>query len=445
VIRRYLGFSISLLALACSESPPAIDPSDSGVSVSIEDAMVAPLPCSARAPAISLSEGSRASAVLELDRASASVELASVPQDWIVELESPDLRIRVPYGISGRFMIELSLACGAERGSATISVDVRRIVSRKLNAPNGPDAREHALLWIDGDRLFLFGGFSFVPQQFTVVWDLWSLELVSNVWTSLTPTGDVPHVASGRIAVGPDAVFHFGGSDQQNNILGAIHRIDHESLEFTKVSTASPASGTILGAFIYDAPRDRYLSVCGYTGVEINCDVRAFYPATGRWEDVAVAPGDAPTGRYGFFSAHDTETDRLIIFSGAQYPSVIDPVNAADDTWALELAEDPPRWTQIAGAEGDPRGRRNGCAAFDPVGHRLFILGGTPDARTTEEGLWALSLERETEAWTRVEVDGLMPVRSSGSGVYDAARARILFGLGNSSAAIYDDLWALEL
>lgn len=453
VTHRFAPFALFALAVSCSDEPDSLElpdasaPMDASVS---PDAEVTPQPCDARAETITLSEGGRAAVTLALDQADAVVSVAGVPEDWRVDLASdrPVLQIRVPYGIQGRYEISLALTCGADTGRGSIAVDVRPIVARDISAPNGPDAREHALLWVDGDSLFLFGGFSFSPRQFTVVSDVWAFDLIAGAWSEVAAVGDIPLDAGGRLATVPGSreVVLFGGSDQQNVVSGDVSAFDPMSSTFTTVSSAA-ANGTLLGAFIYDAPRDRYLSVCGY-GDAISCDVHAYDRASKSWTELDVSGSgseEAPAGRYGFFYAHDTEEQRLIIFSGAQNPRPGNSVNPAADTWALELAEDPPRWVQIAGVDGTPPGRRNGCTAYDPVGHRMFVFGGTPDARTTEEGLWALSLDRGAESWSRVEVEGLMPARSSGSGVYDPGRARVLFGFGNSSTAIYDDLWALEL
>lgn len=417
--------------------------------------MVPPPACSAHAETASISEGGRAQVNVVLDQAGETFTIANTPEGWNVANLSDEpavLEIRPPYGAEGHFEIALATDCGANEGTATIEVEVHKIATRDISAPNGPDAREHPLMWIDsGDpnRLLVFGGFSFVPHQYTVVWDVWSLDLASSTWTLEAPSGTVPHLASGRVAPipGERAVLHFGGSDQQNNTLPDVTRFDYapDAMRFTALSTTAVAASSALGALVYDQSHDRFLSVCGFTGADVVCDVRAYYPSDAHWERLIPADdGEKPTGRYGFFSVHDPETDRLIIFSGAQYPTFNDQVNPAQDTWALELAEDPPRWVKIdaQGAELPP-GRRNGCVALDPLGHRMFVFGGTPDAMTTSEDLWVLSLDRGTETWTKLGVD--IPIRSSGAGAYDAARKRILFGFGNTGAAIYDDLWALEL
>jgi hypothetical protein len=154
------------------------------------------------------------------------------------------------------------------------------------------------------------------------------------------------------------------------------------------------------------------------------------------------ADTDAPAGRNGQFFVHDVETERLIIFGGDAGGTA--SCECVNDTWALELSEDPPRWVKLA-TEGAPIGRRNGAYVLDPVGHRMFIWGGTPDGMNTAPGLWVLDLDRGYESWKEVPLGGSPPERTSGRAVYDAPRQRLLMGFGNGDGGIYADLRAVNL
>ena len=114
-----------------------------------------------------------------------------------------------------------------------------------------------------------------------------------------------------------------------------------------------------------------------------------------------------------------------------------DQVNAAQDAWALDLSATPPAWSKLAPAGDAPPGRRNGCVMHDPVGRRLFVYGGTPDARTNLEGLWVLSLEPGREEWTKLDLPNAPPVRSSGFG-FATPDGGVACGFGNDGAAYAD-------
>jgi hypothetical protein len=320
----------------------------------------------------------------------------------------------------------------------------------------GPAAREYFALWIDEadpDRVLLFGGFTYLPKQFTPAWDAWELDLVAETWSELT-TAAAPQQPGGRVAPvpGASATLYFGGVDAATNSTPyLLKRFDSaaEVLSWSDVNVEHAlTSGAYTGAFVYDAPRNRYLVFGGVNsrnGLSTRVDVFTPSPAgePGRWEQLVPATDDGPTGRMGFHYAYDAETQRFIVFSGDQQFSSWTP-DLAQDTWALELGEDPVRWVRLAEASTPPLGRRNGAFALDPVGHRFFVWGGTADGASSFPGLHVLDLDRGAERWQEVTPLNPPPERCSAGAVYDAARHRILAGFGNGDD-VYADLWALEL
>ena len=437
----------ALLALAligCSTdpsdmTPDASTPVDSGSNPTCE--------VEASADRTALSAGSR----LFVDIAAedgAAVSLAA-PAGWR-KVSSGASRFRLEPGYSERGAFEVTATATCANGASasdTISIEVRPLAFRSLpswSGADGPSEREHPALMLDGDdRVVLFGGFAFEPRQYTVVDDLWAYDLEAETWTALTSSA-APAFAAGRFAPieGARAALYSGGSDQRNEQPFTLVRLDVEdgSATWSTVSPIDqPDGSSSLGSFVYDPPRDRYLSLCGYGWVGIHCDVEAYLVGENRW--TLVSPQDGPPeARYGFFYANDLETERVILWSGGRFSFNGSP-NPAQDTWAYELAED--RWVKLL--DTGPPGRRNGCSALDPIGHRFFVWGGTPDARTTSPGLWVLDLDRGEEEWVEVVPDGDAPERSSCSAIYDPARERILFGFGNTTAAIYADWQVLEL
>lgn len=400
-----------------------------------------PHPPGACAGAVELSEGTRT--VVD-------VPAISIADAAGLEAQGEDGRvaIRAPYGSGGRHVVQIE--CDGASGS--IEVIVRALawapVARWDSALSGPPGREYGTMWIDEgspDRLLVFGGFHYVPAQFTPAWDLWQYDLSAGVWTELMPGTEPPHFPGGRVAPVPGerAIVYLGGVDG-NTTPSSFVRLDYapEALSFSDMPGAATAPGSYNGAIVYDAPRRRWISVCGMSTQDFTCDPWVYGPEGG-WARLPVAPGPSPEPRYGFFHAYDERAERLIVFSGdtdgTSWEGKID-----QRTWALDLSRDPARWVELLGPGSPPIGRRNGAQAHDPEGHRLFVWGGTADGRTTMPGLFVLDLEAGHEAWTRLELAGSPPERSSGMGVYDAARRRVLFGFGNGPEP-REDLWALQL
>ncbi|MEW5850655.1 MAG: kelch repeat-containing protein [Myxococcota bacterium] len=412
---------------------------------------------------VSVSEGGRLKLPLSPHPQNAVVT-ASAPPGWSARVDTGprQLVVRLPYGITGAHPLQLTAQCGSASTTATVEVTVRALSWQQVGPwtpdTEGPPAREHTVLWIDEDnpdRLFLYGGYLFEPRQYTVGNDLWSLNLASGAWQRVTTSNPSPDVAGWRVAPVPGsaAVLLHGGDTSDGSLNNTTMRLRYEgdTPTWSEETTTSNGFGSSLSAFFHDAPRDQWLQVCGIRGQSVHCRVHA-YDGLGTpesWYEVEVADDDdgtRPVGRYGFFWAHDEETQRFIMFGGGRYPvSQADPVNAAEDAWALELAENPPRWRRLFETQSVVRGSRNGCWALDTEGHRLFIWGGTPDAATTIPGLYVLDLERGNEVLERIDVPGGPEERSSCNGIYDPARQRVLMGFGNNSQAIYADLWALQL
>ncbi len=444
----------TLLLAACEAPPPTAETPDAGQPPSSECEF------GPHADSISLSEGSRA--FLEFTPTEGgTIQLRDVPVGWLRKaLGENRFMLKPPLGSAGTHRVSFELTCGEESRTTELAVEVRPLRWSAAVAwtpkQNGPTAREHPALWFDEqnpDHLYLFGGYLFEPSQYTVGWDLWRLDLATGTWSELQANGAAPQRAGGRVAQipGERAILFYGGDRQDQTAPDALDRFDLATSTWTPVPLSpSQPSGEILHSLVFDAPRSRFVSACGIRGRDaIHCDVHALSLANGgaertRLQPVLASPGPGPAGRYGFAYAYDAETERLIVVSGARMPvRQDDMVNPAPDTWALELGGEAPAWQKLA--EHPEGAGRNGCWALDPVGHRLFVWGGTPDARSDVPGLRVLDLERGRESWTTLQRPGSPGARSSCSAIYDAKRHRILFGFGNNLTAIYADLHALEL
>ena len=367
----------------------------------------------------------------------------------VVTLDDTTVTIRAPYLSAADGEVALRLGCGQ-----TVPIELRPLVWTSVaewSGEEGPPGREYGGWWTDTEGtggLVVFGGFHYFPRQFTPANDAWRFDFASNTWSALAGT-ELPMLPGGRVAPipGERAVFYFGGvvAGQGGTIEEApssLYRFDYDerSLTPTKVDGIGDAPGSYTGSLVYDSKRKRWLSVCGANLAGANCDVHA-YTAGGSFEPVTTSkPG--PKGRWGFHYAYDEVTDRVIVFGGQTLGSGEAQIDG--ETWALDLATEPAKWTRLfANGEGTMK-RRNGAFALDPAGHRLFVWGGTPDGQSTVENIHVLNLDRDAEAWTELEVPSNVPSRTSAFGSWDPGRGRILFGFGNS-LEIYRDLWALDV
>lgn len=431
-------FGVSAAGCGGEDAPPGpVDPEPAACDVTLVD------------PAITVADGGLAR--LELAVGEDVTELSAVVDQGEIVATDDAWQLRAPYG-AGAVTVTLPHLCAGEAAEAVLSIPVR--VSSWSALPSwtagvdGPINREYGNFWIDPadpDRAWAFGGFHYEPQQFTAANELWSLDLTTDTWSQHSPVDPPLQPGAGLALVGEGEAIVFGGLIDSSTTPFLLSRLDYaaEPPTFTDLATgSSPSFGDYQPSLLWDAPRGRVLSICGVnTSAGYHCDVRLVDPATGEVTVIETA-GEAPVGRNGHFWVHDAVNERFVMFSGDRGAPTCD---CHPDTWALELAEDPPRWVALD-TPGAPVGRRNGAYALDPDGQRMFVWGGTPDGATTAPGLWALHLEQGREAWHQVMPSGeAPPERASGAMIYDAARKRLIMGFGNSGAGNFTDMWSLSL
>ena len=295
--------------------------------------------------------------------------------------------------------------------------------------------------------VYLLQGSGYSPQ-FVPIADSWRFDVATATWAPWTPTGDVPPAAGSRrvapVPGGGTRFYAYGGyigSDATADDDPDLYRIDLAvaARTFTKLKSVGAGPGRELHAVAFDPKSNRFVVAGGVSAKTQEVYDETWSIAidgdTATWTPIA---GKRPTGRYGSFTAFDAESQRLVVWSGGrQAVTSLDPVNPAQDAWALDLAVDPSMWTKLAPVGDAPRGRRNGCAMPDPVGRRLFVYGGTADGKTTEKGLFVLDLEPGHESWTKLDLPNAPPIRSSGFG-FATPEGDVTCAFGNDSRAYAD-------
>lgn len=437
-------FSASLLAVWCCSCGPQV------ADAVFEVAPVSLTPCGwkATAPA-SVRLGASIAVPLGATRSDMTFTVSQV-DDGVARVDGGVLEVTAPFDSFGSSVaVQLEVLCAGKRETGRVEVPIERQVkwAQPITwaAAAGPSEREHPSLFIDDaapDALWLFGGFTFEPRQFTVVNDLWRLDLVTNQW-ALVDTTNAPMVAGGRIVAGlrPSEFLLVGGQTPTNTFSTQVFRFDvsQRPVRFEVVQTMGSAPAVGLQGMALDKARERLISFGGYTETGIATGVQTLtLGASPSWS--TTTPPLSPSPRYGFFSAVDR--DRLIVFSGGQAGTAGNPVNAAKDTWALSFST--LQWTKLVDAAQGPPARRNGCGAIDPLTHRFYVWSGTPDAVREEASLSVLELDQGSR-WSTIVMNPAAPARGSCSAVFDAPRRRVLFGFGNTISARYADLQVLKV
>jgi len=440
-------FSACILSLACSSSVPVATP-----------------PVWTNAPtSIQLAQGETQSVALAFTDPKGFPVSASITATSLQTVTSSDgttLTVHAGFDAPAEDTVTVTLDDGhGETAVYPVAVTIEPIgwtsdlqwVSATETGGTGPSGREHGTFLIDDTSrtVMLVGGSGYPPQvtQGTPLGDFWKLDIATGTWAAVTPQGDVlPPVASARAVrmAGTTTAYLFGGYTGDGTVdSGDLYRADYGNgqLTFTKLTQVSAPPPRELHGFGFDPKTQTFVVFGGfsYANGDAFGDTWTMQLAgnTATWTQLA---GTGPSPRYGFFYGTDEVSGRFIVYSGAQDPTGSDSINAAQDTWALDLRQSPPVWSQVLdGSEPNhPPGRRNGCYVLDPRGPSLYVFGGTSDGLTTQPGLFALDMRPGNEGFSEIDRASAPPVRSSDFGFYDATADAVSCAFGNNPNAYTD-------
>lgn len=454
-----LGLSslVTFALVACSSSgggtsadDPAAAPVWEGApaTLAVYDGRVATVPITVRAAD---------PAKVTVTAAADAVETEIVPSEPPTTdgLWHGTLRIRPGYTLAAGpgTVLNVDVVDGAGRKTVqAITLDVHKIGWQKRLTWDaaGPQTREHGAFLYDGEAraAYLLQGSGYSPQ-FKPIEDSWRLDVANGTWAAWAPTGDVPVAGGSRRAAhvpGTTKFYVYGGYlgfESTAKDDGDLYLVDLADAghTFTRLKNVGAGSARELHAVAYDPKGDRLVVFGGIATKPVQEALDDTWSVsiagdTATW--TAMKTAKAPSPRYGSFTAFDAESRRFVVWSGAQQPeSQENPVNAAQDAWALDLGAATPAWAKLTPAGEAPKGRRNGCGMHDPVGRRLFVYGGTSDGRTGEKGLYVLDLEPGHEAWTKLELPDAPPLRSSGFG-FATENGDVTCAFGNDNKPFAD-------
>lgn len=361
--------------------------------------------------------------------------------------ELQTITLRADYKVEGEVQVSLELEDeDGAMGTGAFEVDVLPIAwiqGVEWTASSGPQAREHGAVVVDqeGGRVILVTGSGYDPYLDPLT-DVWQFDLDQQIWTEIEPEGDpLPGGGSKRVAqiFGQQVAYLFGGYGDGGAGQGDLFRLDFSQgdLVVTAIDQVNSPGPRSLHAFSYDPELDRFVMFGGIgSGIENDTWVMTLDGDVATWETLDTT--EPPSPRYGFFYGFDQAEGRLVVYSGAQGTSQVNP---ATDTWILDSRQTPAEWNLVSEGEeeGVPPGRRNGCMVWDETNRRLFVFGGTPDAQTSAPGLYVFDASEGFEGWTLLELEDEPPIRSSGFGFHVPGDEILAMGFGNTTSAIFAD------
>lgn len=248
--RAALVLMFSLLA-ACTTSSAPPDPGETQKPTACADDLPASL---------AVSEGGLVTVVIP---EGATYELRG---GAVATADGAKLTIRAPYINNTEGDVGLTLSCGK-----TLAIELRPLAWKRLatwTEDTGAKAREYGAWWIDTTgtgALVVFGGFHYLPKQFTPANDAWRFDFASSSWSALAGEG-LPTLPGGRAAPlpGERAVLFFGGAnaraDGSLETKPSLFRFAYDEARITSTPKANLGSvpGSYTGGFVHDSKRGRF-------------------------------------------------------------------------------------------------------------------------------------------------------------------------------------------
>ncbi|MFW9892725.1 MAG: Kelch repeat-containing protein [Candidatus Thorarchaeota archaeon] len=287
----------------------------------------------------------------------------------------------------------------------------------------------------ESDVAILFGGTT-GPVTQIVFNDTWAYDYDSDTWTNKSPSV----APSARLAC---QYAYDSESDKFILFSGAIGgttethfndtwAYDYDTNTWTELSPSVMPDPRRYGCMAYDSESDRIILFGGihYEGGTIG-DTWAYDYNTNTWEE--MSPSVAPSSRFYPVMAYDSESDKIILFSGAF---------TSRDTWAYDYNTN--TWENM-NPETEPD---DGVAhmAYDSEKDLCVLFGGLNEEDEVNNVTW--TYDYNSNMWSNASVSTCPCARERGALVYDIeSDVTVLYGgMGPGNwDELLNDTWSLEL
>jgi len=262
---------------------------------------------------------------------------------------------------------------------------------------------------VHSDRVILFGGVT--PLGWS---ETWAHDLASNAWTFMDPSSKPVGTFTEAPAMAYDSAANLTILFSQ----GATWAYDFGLNAWTILQPSGSPSSRRSAAMAYDSESRKVILFGGETGIIpfpwVN-DTWAYDFNTNTWTNMTPGEGVRPPPGSGYLMAHDSQSDRTILFGGST------GVSGHNETWAYDFNTN--TWTNMMPAVSPSVDDRS-TMAYDSRMDRVIVQG------RGETWLYDVG----SNAWTNVS-GGATPSTLRGTAMAFDIRA------GRSVVFAYDDTW----
>ncbi len=222
----------------------------------------------------------------------------------------------------------------------------------------------------------------------------------------------------------------FGGESNSRFSYEAIWSYNIAENNWTRFETDNHPvrAGGMTAA--YDSESDKviylfqsHLDSFAPMGLSLFSETWAFDVTSGSWTNMNPEP--APFGLQGNNMVYDSESDRIILFGGADFTKGLSNADWFNPTWAYDFNSN--TWSELA-PEVVPPARATYAMTYDSAADRVLIFAGLPEEAAA--GLWAF--DYNTLTWEEIDYTGDVLPDHHPSMVYESARGHTLYMTGDT-------------
>lgn len=227
------------------------------------------------------------------------------------------------------------------------------------------------------NQVILFGGRTNNQNNFSELFETWTLDVNTNAWTKVT-SADSPQSVFEPLAYDAKAdrtIYYAGiqGTYPEYAAVAETWAYDANAGAWTNLQSANTPLGYVDGGMAYDAKADKVILFGGFKNGNINQAINetwVFDYGTNSWKQ--MQPAASPPGMGWPALAYDSESDRVLVWGG--WPSMsAKPTLQRTSLWAYDLTSN--TWTEMPNSDG-PVEDYMGVMVYDQDLDRSFLYVG---------------------------------------------------------------------
>jgi hypothetical protein len=279
------------------------------------------------------------------------------------------------------------------------------------------------------NRMIVFGGRTAVD---TVSGELWSLNLTTNQWTQLTPTGISPEMRYSHNAHYDslnNRMIIWSGRSPFSDLLNDVWAYNFASNSWQELWPDGNTSGVPLKRYgtasVFDPVNRQFVTFAGFTNSGRFEDTWTFNVDNLSWQDRTNNPH--PPKRCLHTAVFARDQRKMVMYAGQN------DAGPLDDIWTLNI--DNFAWQNVT-PQFRPSARFWNSTIYSGNGN-VIIFGGLGSIALAD--MWKFSLS--TYQWEIVNQGSTVPgARWGHSGIYIPSQDRMII-FGGEGDSLYTDTW----